>query len=69
MITGNEVRAGDHIIALEQEGVRSNGLTKLREALTRKYGPEWYYNIEALKDVIEALTPSVVYAKLIADAN
>jgi len=33
------------------------------------YGGKWWDNPEALADVEEALTPSVVYSGLIAEAN
>lgn len=68
-ITGEKLKAGNVIVALEQKWVRSNGLTKIRESLVIRYGKEWYKNPEALADILEAATPSVVYAKCLADAN
>lgn len=68
-ITGENVAEWDYIVVLGQWGVRSNGLTKMREAIAIWHGPEWWNNPEALADVEEALTPSVVYARLIAEAN
>ena len=68
-LTGENVAEGDYIVVLGQWGVRSNGLTKMREALALWHGEEWWDNEAALGDVEEALTPSVVYARLIAEAN
>ncbi len=68
-ITGEEVEEWDYIVVLEQPGIWSNGVTKIREALAIGHGKEWYNNPKALKDVEEAAIPCIVYAKLIADAN
>jgi phosphoribosylaminoimidazole (AIR) synthetase len=32
-----DIREGDYIIALKQDGFASNGITKVREAFARKY--------------------------------
>jgi phosphoribosylaminoimidazole (AIR) synthetase len=68
-ITGEEVEEWDYIVVLEQWGIWSNGVTKLREALAIGHGKEWYNNPDALKDVEEAATPCIVYANFLADAN
>ncbi len=68
-ITGEEVREWDYIVLLWQGGVRSNGITKIREYLALMYGKEWWNNPAALADIEEALTPSVVYSGLIAEVN
>ena len=67
-ITGKDVQAGDIIIALRQGGFRSNGISKVRTAFEKRYGAD-YYREAPEEEVREALTPSVVYARAIAELN
>lgn len=63
-----DIKDGDYIVALKQDGFRSNGISKVRKAFELKYGPDWYK--EAPREEIEAaLTPSVPYARAISQAN
>lgn len=67
-ITGADVRAGDIIVALRQGGFRSNGISRVRAAFEKHYGPDYYQ--DAPREEIEAaLTSSVVYARAIAEVN
>ncbi len=61
MITGEKLTAGQVIIALKEEGFRSNGGTAVRKALAQKFGKEWYANPDAQESIRQAATPSVLY--------
>lgn len=65
MITGDGIKEGQVIIALKENGFRSNGISSLRKALSKKYGVEWWNNPEAKESIIQAATPSVLYDKYI----
>lgn len=59
----DKIRAWDYIVALEQWGFWSNGLTMARKALTLKY-----YET-APKEILETvITPCVVYSRAVAEA-
>ncbi|HYV33581.1 MAG TPA: AIR synthase-related protein [Candidatus Limnocylindria bacterium] len=61
MVTGETLASGQVIIALKEEGFRSNGGTSVRKALAKKFGSEWYKNPEAKESIKLAATPSVLY--------
>ncbi|MDB5204903.1 MAG: Phosphoribosylformylglycinamidine cyclo-ligase [Candidatus Taylorbacteria bacterium] len=65
MITGNTIKEGQVIIALKENGFRSNGISSVRKALVMKYGQEWWKNIEAKDDIKKAAEKSVLYDKFI----
>lgn len=64
------VRPGDPVIGLREEGFRSNGFSLIREVLERRHGPDWVHcEYDARRTWGEAaLTPSVIYTPLIVDA-
>lgn len=41
VITGESIEAGDALIALKSDGIRSNGLTLARKILEDKFGDDW----------------------------
>ncbi len=61
MITGDNLKEGQVIIALKENGFRCNGISSVRKALREKYGSEWYKNPEAQENIKLAATPSVLY--------
>jgi len=66
MITGKEIEAGDAIIALHEDGPRSNGLSLLRKIFQNRCGEEWHtehLNGKTLGEHI--LKPSTIYTKAI----
>lgn len=67
-ITGKEVQAGDIIIALRQDGFRSNGISKVRSAFEKHYGPN-YYTDTPRAELEQALAPSVVYSRALSELN
>jgi phosphoribosylformylglycinamidine cyclo-ligase len=69
IIYGDRVRPGDIVIALKEDGFRSNGISSVRVAFKKHYGPAYYSLKKARKDLELASTPSVLYDKFLATAN
>ncbi|MBF0312829.1 MAG: phosphoribosylformylglycinamidine cyclo-ligase [Oligoflexia bacterium] len=63
-ISGIDVKTGDLIIALKEEGIRSNGLTLARTILQNQFGNEWHLH-QGWGDYL--LTPSRIYAPFVVD--
>jgi phosphoribosylformylglycinamidine cyclo-ligase len=61
MITGESIAAGQVIIALKENGFRSNGISSVRKALREKFGEKWWKNPKAKENIKLAATPSVLY--------
>ena len=68
MISSKNVQAGDILVALGQEGFRSNGISAVRKWFELKYGPNRYKDAPR-EEILQAAAPSVIYANAIADAN
>lgn len=69
MITGDSLAAGQVVMALREHGFRSNGISSVRKALALKFGPNWYQNPDAAWVITAAVTPSVLYDRLLAHLN
>jgi len=70
LYTGFEIKAGDKIVALRENGFRSNGLSLTRRILEKSFGPEWHeeeFQNEKLGNLV--LTPSRIYSKLLCELN
>jgi phosphoribosylformylglycinamidine cyclo-ligase len=68
LITGYNVKPGDHLIALREEGLRCNGISLIRKILRAEYGDNWHeadFNDKKLIDV--ALQPSRIYTGAVVD--
>lgn len=61
MVTGNDIAEGDMIVALQENGFRSNGISSVRAAFKKQFGEQWYKNADALPYIKEAAAPSVLY--------
>jgi phosphoribosylformylglycinamidine cyclo-ligase len=61
MVTGDAVQEGDVVIALQERGFRSNGMSSVRAAFKKQFGDQWYKNAEALPYIQQAAAPSVLY--------
>ena len=68
MFTGFEIKAGDVLVGLQEEGFRSNGLSLARSILTRHLGKNWHTQTLSRKN-LGALTlkPSRIYTRAIVD--
>jgi len=69
IIYGDRVQPGDTVIALKENGFRSNGISSVRKAFERHYGPDFYNNPDAHEDLLAAAAPSVLYDRLLTTAN
>ncbi len=63
LISGKEVHVGQAVIALRENGFRSNGLSLARDIIGREYGREWHVKNEGLAKAM--LMPSQIYTPLI----
>ena len=69
LFTGNEIKPGDSIVAFQENGFRSNGLSLVRKVFQESYGDEWH-NKKLGESLIGrlVLTPSKIYSKAVIDA-
>ncbi|HUC38741.1 MAG TPA: AIR synthase-related protein [Candidatus Acidoferrum sp.] len=68
MLRGNEIKNGDKIVALREEGFRSNGLTLLRKTMQNAYGSNWTeQELDGRTIGEQALHPSRIYTKAVVD--
>lgn len=66
LLTGKEIKAGDAVVVLREEGFRCNGWSLVRKIFNEKYGDEWHtttYENSTLGAL--ALTPSRIYSRLV----
>lgn len=61
MITGENLKEGQVIIALKENGFRCNGISSVRKALKEKFGAKWWENSDATESIKLSATPSVLY--------
>ena len=68
LLSGYEIREGDSIVSLREEGFRSNGLSLFRKIAYAVHGDNWHEKEFNGKSIAElALTPSRIYAKAVVD--
>ena len=68
LFTGNEVKEGDYLVGLKEEGFRSNGLSLVRKINKNIHGEDWHefiYNGESLAKL--ALHPSKIYSGAVVE--
>ncbi|HLD83802.1 MAG TPA: AIR synthase-related protein [archaeon] len=68
MITGKDIKHGDYLVALKENGFRSNGLSLVRKVLGSAHGSEWQeetYNGEKLGELV--LHPSRIYSGAVSE--
>ncbi len=71
VITGQKIKQGDTLVGIADPGFRSNGISAVRKIFKRAYGEEWHEETNELGQRIGelALTPSVIYSKMLVDAT
>ena len=69
VITGERVRVGQHIIALREKGLRSNGGSSVRKAFKMRFGDNWFQDRDAVNYILAAAEPSVIYDPFLAAMN
>ena len=70
MFTGREIKEGDYLVGLREEGFRSNGLSLVRKIMKNNHGDNWHQvpwkkGNASLADL--ALTPSRIYTAAVVD--
>ena len=69
ILTGHEIRPGDSLVGLAEQGFRSNGITDVRRAMLDAYGQDWHYTgvpgIGTSSLGREVQRPSTIYSRLI----
>lgn len=68
MILGDTLAPGQIVVALKEK-FRSNGISSARKALAIKYGNQWWNNPEALEDILDATSLSVLYDSMLNAAH
>lgn len=69
MITGEGIAPGQVVIAFEEEGFRANGISSVRKAFAKKFGPEWWSNPDAKPYISDAAHPSTMYESFFTKLN
>ncbi|MCD6353187.1 MAG: hypothetical protein J7M06_03135 [Proteobacteria bacterium] len=68
MFTGFEIEAGDKLVALQEKGFRSNGLSLVRQILSSHLGEDWHTQSWKGKNIGDfVLTPSRIYTRAVID--
>lgn len=67
-IDGSEMAEGDIVVALGENGFRSNGISSVRAAFAMQFGERWWESSEARALLLEATTPSVLYDRALRRA-
>jgi phosphoribosylformylglycinamidine cyclo-ligase len=68
LFTGKEIREGDSLVGLGEEGFRSNGLSLVRRVFKDKYGEDWHladFHGAPLGEVV--LHPSRIYSAAVTE--
>ena len=65
IITGFEIEPGQAVVAVKENGFRSNGLSLVRRVLMEQYGPNWHeYNLDDI-NLGESVWKDLCYSPLI----
>ncbi len=68
MFTGRELKEGDVLVGLQEEGFRSNGLSLVRKVLEKAHGNDWHETkIENESLAKLALKPSRIYCSAVCE--
>lgn len=67
LITGKDVKAGDAIVGLREEGLRCNGISLIRKILAQDNGMHWDRKLGTASIVDMALYPSRIYAGAVVE--
>ena len=73
ILTGHNIKPGDALIGLAEEGFRSNGLTDVRKAMLDTYGKKWQNVVvddlgeSSLGRLVQQ--PSTIYSRFVTELN
>lgn len=59
------IKPGTNVVAIKEDGIRSNGLSLVRKIMTNTYGDNWHELIEDKEMIKWVLLPSIIYTPLI----
>lgn len=66
ILTGTEIKVGDAVVVLREEGFRCNGLSLVRKILKAAHGDEWHtQSIKGSTLGEHVLTPSRIYSRFV----
>lgn len=68
ILTGHQIKPGDALVGFKENGFRSNGITDVRKAMHRSYGPEWHqrpFGETTYGEIVQ--TPSTIYSRIITE--
>lgn len=69
VLTGRSIKPGDRVVALRENGFRSNGLSTVRKALKLRFGDNWWDHPQGRAVATRAGQPSVLYDRFLAKIN
>jgi phosphoribosylformylglycinamidine cyclo-ligase len=69
MITGKDMRPGQKVVALKEDGARSNGISLFRKTLALQFGSKWSESPDAQEAIAQLSVPSKLYDVFLAEAN
>ncbi len=61
MILGDTLAPGQVVVALQENGFRSNGISSVRKAFAKRFGDNWAIEPEAKEHLRSAAVPSFLY--------
>jgi len=64
LFTGKDIKKGDILVGLHEDGFRSNGLSLARKILENNFGSEWHLEKSYAEDI---LIPSKIYSAAIVE--
>ncbi|MBI2233093.1 MAG: hypothetical protein HYU56_04185 [Candidatus Aenigmarchaeota archaeon] len=68
MLTGYEIKEGDDIVGLREDGFRSNGLSLVRKIMKKVHGDDWHTVSHQGRNLAEsALHSSRIYTRAVVD--
>ena len=67
MLTGKQIKPGQHIVALREHGFRSNGLSLVRKILKTVGNEEWHAGALGRYFAENVLAPSIIYSAAVVD--
>lgn len=71
ILTGHQIQPGDSLVGLAEGGFRSNGITDVRKAMRKEYGPRWHEQIiselgeVSLGKLVQR--PSTIYSRFVSE--
>ncbi|MBI5644816.1 hypothetical protein HY970_01845 [Candidatus Kaiserbacteria bacterium] len=66
ILTGNEMKVGDAVVVLREDGFRANGWSLVRKIFKQSHGDEWHTVAHGSSTLgLLALTPSRIYSRFV----